>query len=540
MLRPILIPLLLISKDYTIMKTEQKSWFRETFFPIYGVEIKRFLPMALMMFFILFNYTILRNVKDTLVTNGRGADAEIISFIKLWGTMPAAILFVVIYSKLANILSRQRIFYIMISFFLVFFASFAFIIYPNLDTLHPSAQTIHNMQAYYPNFKMFIAMWGNWTYCLFYVLAELWGSAILSLFFWQLANETTLSNEAKRFYPLFGVIGNLGLIVAGRATKYFSNMSASLPATVDPWQVSLNYLMSAIVISGFVVIALYYVVNKRTSSEEAAQTGEAKPKKKSKPKLGIIESFKYIFTSRHLLCIAFLVLAYGITMNYIDVLWKGQVKLLSNGNNNETAKIFGNFSEITGYLAICLMFVGGTFLRKFGWYKSAVLVPLVLMAASLVFFGVIIYGNMMPAGEPVMILFGLPVTAVYLAAQIGTWSGAFTKASKYSLFDSTKEMAYIPLDDELRSKGKAAVDVTGGRMGKSGGSATIFALKTLMPNASLPSLAPYLAGLSLVIITGWIICVGKLNKSLNKLNGEAEAEEQKVSDDPSLQPQTAK
>ncbi len=529
------------------METQEKSFlsrvqsgFRNTFFPIYGVEIKRFLPMAFMMFFILFNYTILRNVKDTLVTNGRGADADIISFIKLYGTMPAAILFVVIYSKMANILSRQKIFYLMIGLFLAFFGSFAFVIYPNIDMLHPSAQTIHNLQEYYPNFKVLIAMWGNWTYCLFYVLAEMWGSTILSLFFWQLANEITLSSEAKRFYPLFGVIGNLGLIFAGRTTKYFSSLSSSLPATVDPWQISLNYLMTAIIISGFVVIALYYVVNSKASNEQAELQSEAKPKKKKKPKLGVIESFKYIFTSRHLLCIAFLVLAYGITMNYIDVLWKGQVKLLSNGNNNKTAEIFGNFSEITGYLAISLMFIGGWFLRRFGWYKSAILVPLVLMGASSIFFGAIIYGNMTPVGEPMMILFGTPVTAIYLAAQIGTWSGAFTKASKYSLFDSTKEMAYIPLDDELRSKGKAAVDVTGGRLGKSGGSATIVALRTMMPSASLSSLAPYLAGLSLVIITGWIICIGKLNKSLTKLNGEAEAEEQKATDEASLQPQPAK
>lgn len=495
---------------------------RSTLFPIYGVEIKRFIPMALMMFFILFNYTILRNIKDTLVTNGRGADAEIISFIKLWGTMPAAILFVVIYSKLANMLSRARIFYSIISLFLLFFAAFAFFIYPNIETLHPSAQTIHSLQANYPNFKMFIAMWGNWTYCLFYIVAELWGSTILSLFFWQLANETTLSEEAKRFYPLFGVVGNIGLILAGRTTKYFSNMTASLPATLDPWQVSLNYMMSAIVISGFIVIGLYYLVNKMAAKSETMKT--AKPAKKKKPKLGVMESFKYIFSSRHLLCIAFLVLAYGITMNYIDVLWKGQVKLLSQGNNNRTAEIFGNFSEITGYFAIVLMFAGGWFLRRFGWYKSAILVPLVLLVASAIFFAAIIYGNMSPAGEPLMMLFGTPITAVYLAAQIGTWSGAFTKASKYSLFDSTKEMAYIPLDDELRSKGKASVDVTGGRIGKSGGSVTIFALRTLMPNASLPSLTPYLAAMSLVIIVGWVICVGKLHKSLNRLTGEVETE----------------
>lgn len=512
------------------------SKVREMFFPIYGAEIIRFLPMAIMMFFILFNYTVLRNVKDALVINGKGAEGEIISYIKLWGTMPAAILFLILFSKMTNIMSREKIFYTCVGFFITFFGAFAFLIYPNIEYLHPSTETVHNLQAYFPSLKMFIAMWGNWTYCLFYVIAELWGSAVVSLFFWQFANDITSSSEAKRFYPLYGAIGNLGLILAGKTTKYFTKISQNIPG-VDSWQISLNYLMGAIVICGVITLGLYYYVNKKASGA-IEQIKASRKEKKKKPKLGIIDSFKYILSSKHLMYIAIMVLAYGITMNYIDVLWKGQVKLLSKGQNNASAAYFGTFSEITGWLSIGLMLIGGAFLRRFGWFKSACVVPTVLGISAVLFFGAIIYGNMLPPGVPMVEMFGVTFTSVFIAAQIGTFSGAFTKASKYSLFDSTREMAYIPLDDELRSKGKAAVDVTGGRLGKSGGSLTIFALTMLFPSASLPTLTPFLAGITILVIIGWFVAATKLNKSLKALEGETKVE--KTTLEVNLQEQPAK
>ena len=61
------------------------------------------------------------------------------------------------------------------------------------------------------------------------------------------------------------------------------------------------------------------------------------------------------------------------------------------------------------------------------------------------------------------------MTPLYLAVIIGAAQNIFSKSSKYSLFDPCKETAYIPLDDEIRTKGKAAIDVICNPLGKSGG-----------------------------------------------------------------------
>ena len=70
-----------------------------------------------------------------------------------------------------------------------------------------------------PRFAGPIAIVRNWTYCLFYVMAELWGSVVVSVLFWGFANQITTVDEAKQFYPLFGLGANVALIFSGRAVK---------------------------------------------------------------------------------------------------------------------------------------------------------------------------------------------------------------------------------------------------------------------------------------------------------------------------------
>ena len=73
-----------------------------------------------------------------------------------------------------------------------------------------------------------------------------------------------------------------------------------------------------------------------------------------------------------------------------------------------------------------------------------------------------------PAFAPLAASLG--TTPLMLAVLAGAAQNILSKSSKYSLFDPCKEMAYIPLDQDSKTKGKAAVDVIGNPLGKSGGS----------------------------------------------------------------------
>ena len=93
--------------------------------------------MLLMFFFVNFNYTVLRDTKDTLVVTASGP--ETILFLKTWGVAPCAVIFLLLYAKLSNMLSKENLFYAAIAPFLVFFTLFVTLLYPNRELLHPNA-----------------------------------------------------------------------------------------------------------------------------------------------------------------------------------------------------------------------------------------------------------------------------------------------------------------------------------------------------------------------------------------------------------------
>ena len=169
-----------MSNDGMPIEEEFKGW-RKILWPIHNFELKKFLPMGLMMLCILFIYTLVRDLKDTLmVSKAVCGGAETLGFLKLYGVTPSAILFMIIFVKLANVLDREKLFYTIVMFFLAFFVTFGFILYPLRDILHLSEDTILSLQSSYPRLHWVWPVIGNWSFSLFYIFAELWGSVVLS------------------------------------------------------------------------------------------------------------------------------------------------------------------------------------------------------------------------------------------------------------------------------------------------------------------------------------------------------------------------
>jgi AAA family ATP:ADP antiporter len=383
------------------------------------------------------------------------------------------------------------------------------VLFPNAKAIHPD---LSELSSTYPAFKYIFLIVGHWSYSLFYIMSELWGSVMLSLMFWQLANQICTVQEAKKFYALFGFIGQIGLIGSGVMLGVFNGISEG------SWNITLNYVTVSVLIAG---IGLSLVLQLLGSEIGFETINALAAKKKNKVKLGFIQSIQFIAASKHIRSIALLVLCYGVSINLVEGLWKKQLQI-HFPNKGDIATYMGQVQIWTGWATVVAMLLGSYSLRFFKWSSVAIVSPLMILATGAIFFIFVIFSQVYTSAN----VFSIdPSNLIFFAVMVGALQNILSKAFKYSFFDPTKEIAYIPLDEESKVKGKAAVDVIGGRLGKSGGAvvqqfiltmATAFAGvgSEVASEVSLITISPYMFGVFMFVMVIWIYAVTSLSRLL--------------------------
>jgi ATP/ADP translocase len=237
------------------------------------------------------------------------------------------------------------------------------------------------------------------------------------------------------------------------------------------------------------------------------------PRKKMEDtlKLSLRDSIRMIISSKYLGLICVIIISYSLTINLIEGLWMSKARELHNSINEFMAYQGGVFFW-TGIFTLFCALSGNTIIKKFGWYGGAVLTPMSTFIVGGLFFLFVVFSSKLQGWIDSDYMSPLAIIVF-----IGSLQNIMIKGTKYSLFDTTKEMAYIPLDDELKTKGKAAVDVVGAKIGKSSGALLQFATFTIWPAASYGDIAHVLMGCFLFICIGWIFGVRSLAKDYQKL-----------------------
>ena len=159
-----------------------------------------------------------------------------------------------------------------------------------------------------------------------------------------------------------------------------------------------------------------------------------------------------------------------------------------------------------GILAtVASLVVSGNSLRLFGWTATAMITPAILLITSVGFFTFFFL-----KGSPELALAVVGLSPLQLVVLFGTLQNCCSRAAKYTVFDSTKEMVFIPLSREEKIKGKAAVDGICNRLGKSGGSVIYQFLLVIF--STISACAPYVAVILFSIIGVWMLAVRSLGE----------------------------
>lgn len=483
----------------------EKSAIRKYIWPIENHELSKFLFTTLLMFCILFVQNLIRAQKDSIVNTMIGT--EVIAFLKFWGVVPAAIIMAMLYVKLISRFRGEYVFYMIISGFLAFFILFAFYIFPNHEKLHISKEYSGQLIMAYPNLKWFILLFSKWGFSLFYVMAELWPNAAFSLLFWQFTNSVTTIDESKRFYPLFGLFGQTGLVFAGLFLENSSSVNNYLTKKFDlnisNDILSVQSTLSLVIVLTICALIVFWYLNHKVLKHAQINLSA------KKAKMSMRESFALVLNSRYIRLIALLLLCYGMAINLVEGPWKNQISIVYP--DEELYKMrFGGYLKYTGFLTILFVLIGSNLVRFMGWKSAAIITPVMVFTTGLGFFSIANF-------DSVLVILGLSLfNPATLAISMGAIQNVISKSTKYTLFDSTKEMAYVPLDEELKTKGKAAVDVIGIKLGKSISAMIQMLIFTLIPTATYGSISIYLMTMFSIVCFVWIWAVLQLGREYKK------------------------
>ncbi|MHA7877860.1 MAG: Npt1/Npt2 family nucleotide transporter [Bacteroidota bacterium] len=463
------------------------SKFRKNIFPIYKHELRKFIPLTFIFFMISFNYSVLRSLKDIYVLEHAGA--EVIYYLKLFGVTPAILLLTIAYNRISRVVDRVRKFNIVIAYFLVSFGlSYLFFI-PNLESLQLNGLA-DRLNASIPTMKNLWESIRYWPLSLFYINAEAWGTMALGVLFWTFVNDITGVEQSKRFYSFLSLGAAVGLIIAGVLLKTCKE--------------HLNIVLGACVGIIGTILVVYNSFSYNIRKHPERYQIESRPKKK-KEKLSFIESFKFLSKSKYLALIATLIISYGVVISLFESVWKAKIKALTVGNEGMLANIYGNQGILSGVLSIVLIvFLSAPIMHR-GWRFAASVTPVVTLVATVIFFSFLYFQD---ALSSVTALWGMSPLA--LAVTFGLINVVFIKAFKYTLFDPTKERAYIPLDEESKVRGKAAVDGVGSRLGKSLGS-LIITFWIVPMFGSIHNAENIIFVLIIIMLVLWLRAVSKLS-----------------------------
>lgn len=373
---------------------------------LHGEDIKKFGILSLVLMLILGTYWMMRPLKDTVFFKMVGKQYQPLAKLLTLVLMVPLILF---YSKLVDVLEKQKVFYLIAGIYTVLFLSYAyFLSHPTMGISNTTTD------------KYRILGW------VMYLSIESFGSFMVPLF-WSFVNSVTDTETAKKGYPLIFMAAQIGTISGPTLTSHANYFGIPM--------------LSAMIAAGIFLVPMivkYFVAC-------YPQAGEKKSDIATQKKTGMFEGLKLLFSKPYLIGVLAIATLYEVVGTLVDY----QMKYLGDEvytSPEQYLQFLSRFGQITNTMALIFAIVGTSFfIRRYGVKFCLIMYP--TLTAIAVF--------MTWQFPSLWIVFGAMVTI---------------KGLSYTLNNPVKEMMYLPTSKDVKFKAKGWIDGFGGRSAKGTGS----------------------------------------------------------------------
>ena len=426
-------------------------------------EIIKFSLLGLIFGLIIGCYWTLRPIKDSIFAAMVGVDYQPMA---KWLSLVMVSALVLVYGKLVDTFSRDRVFYILTVIYALAAFGFAWAFSnPEIGLLNTTLD------------PMRITGW------LWYVYVESFGSLIVALF-WSFTADITNESAAKRGFPLIAMLGQLGNIVG--------------PLFLRAERLGYTHSGPVVAIGGVMTLAIgvliWVFMRVVPASQMVGYEAKESSLKAHEPEPGFFEGLKLLFTQPYLLGIFLIITIYEIVITIIDFQLKSAARS-AYPTEKAMANFLADFGVMTGVISMACVLLGiNSIQRIMGTTASLVFVPL---------------------------LVAMGVVAVWIHPSLGIvfWVMAIGKAINYALNQPTIKQLYIPTTKDTKYKANAWIEMFGSRGAKASGSGVnafkLFLTKKYGP-AGLAMFLNVSVGASLGLIGVWLLVVVYVARVYNK------------------------
>lgn len=235
----------------------------------------------------------------------------------------------------------------------------------------------------------------------------------------------------------------------------------------------------------------------------------------------INENLSEVYKSPLLLAAGICVLAYGMSVNIVEALWKRYIRDQHTGFNASGHYYEGTYFRL-GLASAVFGLIGGQISVRLPWFWLAIFTPVVMFGTGIIFL-IAVIGDCWNVSIIDNFFTNLSIYYGYTSKKeliifIGQLQNIFSKALKYIFFDSSMQMLYpyvANLTGADPKKAKGMIDASFGRLGKSGASTIQMILFSLVScfsdsEGNIYSILPITSLIFIIICIIWIISVFKI------------------------------